>query len=557
MSKFASNRAATPPSPFGSVAGTVFSAMGAPSFKREPKGELFAFAASNMVGEPTFHEDPDPRDARFRSLVRECTIADPAWVLRLTHWLRTKGNMRSASVVMAAEAVRTRTEAKIGAPIVFREEDFRDEDTAEFLRRLPANVGSQAFLIAGVQRLDEVREVLGYWTGRYGKKLPKPLKKGLAERVTALTNEYSYAKYGAPEDAASWHLADAIDLLGPIPRDEAQSALFRYALEERHGRKTEPGDLLTQLVTRRALTTMPKEAKTAFLASPEALETIQRSGITWEALSGWYGGPLTASFWESVIPKMPIMALIRNLSNFERSNVSATHRKMIVERLTDPEQIRRSKQFPYRFLSALRAVQGDYYTSALSEALDLSVGSIPRLRGRTLILADTSASMRGRVSEKSQIRHIDVAGLIASALANKAQANGDQVDFYGFADGVFEHQIPRGQSVRATIEAFGLRVGHVGHGTQIAAAVQRTLKGHDRLIIVSDEQAYGANPYRTGRVEDVLPDALPTFAVNTAGYEPSMLNFSKPNRFQLAGFSDQVFRSFEHMVGGQTGNWPF
>lgn len=36
-----------------------------------------------------------------------------------------------------------------------------------------------------------------------------------------------------------------------------------------------------------------------------------------------------------------------------------------------------------------------------------------------------------------------------------------------------------------------------------------------------------------------------------------MLNFSKPNRFQLAGFSDQVFRSFQHMVGGQTGNWPF
>src|SRR5438477_1872906 len=61
-----------------------------------------------MVGEDSFYEKADARDARYVRLVREAAVADPVWTAGMLRWLLTEGNMRSASLVGAAEFVHAR-----------------------------------------------------------------------------------------------------------------------------------------------------------------------------------------------------------------------------------------------------------------------------------------------------------------------------------------------------------------------------------------------------------------------------------------------------------------
>src|SRR5688572_19116446 len=82
--------------------GTTFE--GAPGFGRDAKSELFLLAVTNFVAEDTFYEGGADRDARFKALVREVTLADPVWMARFLVWLRNSANMRSAPIMGALEA---------------------------------------------------------------------------------------------------------------------------------------------------------------------------------------------------------------------------------------------------------------------------------------------------------------------------------------------------------------------------------------------------------------------------------------------------------------------
>src|SRR5690348_18493823 len=83
----------------------------APGYARDTKSELFLLAVANMVGENTFYEKAGDRDDRYEHLVHQVAVADAGWTLGFLRWLRTEANMRSASLVAAAEAVRARLEA--------------------------------------------------------------------------------------------------------------------------------------------------------------------------------------------------------------------------------------------------------------------------------------------------------------------------------------------------------------------------------------------------------------------------------------------------------------
>ena len=134
-------------------------AEGAPGFTREPSAELFLLGVSNMVGEVSFYECAAERDARFRELVALVAVADPDWFARFVPWLRTGAMLRSASVVAALEGARAQVAA--GIP------------------------GSRAIVDAALQRADEPGEALAYWLGRYGRALPKPVKRGIADAARA------------------------------------------------------------------------------------------------------------------------------------------------------------------------------------------------------------------------------------------------------------------------------------------------------------------------------------------------------------------------------------
>jgi hypothetical protein len=159
-------------------------------YRRDPKSDLFLLAVTNFVGEDTFYEKASDRDARFRDLVATVTREDPEWLARFVPWLRRTALMRSASIVAAVEYVRA------GGP---------------YGRRVIA---------AACQRADEPAEVLAYWTLRYGRAVPQPVKRGVADAATRLYTEKAALKYDG--GSRGWRMADVLELAHVRPRDAAQ-----------------------------------------------------------------------------------------------------------------------------------------------------------------------------------------------------------------------------------------------------------------------------------------------------------------------------------------------
>jgi hypothetical protein len=490
---------------------------GAPGYVRDVKSELFLLAVSNMVGEDTFYERATDRDARYEALVRQATAEDSEWTSRLLAWLRTDGNMRSAPLVGAAAFAHER------------------------LKRGEAGMSRQ--VIASVlQRADEPGELLAYWTSRFGRAIPKPVKRGIADAIGRLYNEYALLKYDT--DSKGFRFADVIDLVHPDAVAPWQGELFRYALDRRHGRGGEITGLpmvdARMLMRSRALGDEPQALLDA--------EALKRAGMTWEDALSLAGDRVDkAKLWEAVIPSMGYMALLRNLRNFDEAGVSDAVAEQVAARLADPQQVVRSRQFPFRFLAAYENAPSLRWGHALDKALSASLANVPRLDGKTLVLIDTSASMTSMsFSARSKMGPAKAAAVFGVVLAIRCGA-----DLYGFADDAFRHDVPKGASALKEIGRFLSRTGEVGHGTQIAASLRRTWNGHDRVFLVSDMQTMDSG------ATSAVPPSVALYGFNLGGYRPAAFSAGAPNRTEFGGLTDATFRMIPLIEAGRHANWPF
>lgn len=541
MAKFASKATtrALKAGPVATTDKTTITYQGAKAFTRDVLSELFVFAASNMVGEDTFYEKAGPRDERFRTLVHQATAMDPDWVARFVPYLRNEMNMRSASIVMAVESALARLGRVKGLTV--------DAPAGEVtpIRQL---------INSAITRADEPGELLAYWWHRTGQKsVPGGVQRGLGDAVVRLYTERNALKYDGVNNLIRF--ADVITFAKPDVDAAWQQQLFDFLADTRWKRdEIRVGDKLTMLKLRRAIEQQPiNERRAMLLKFPD---NMAKAGYTWESLSTL--GPMDKAAWEAMIPSMGIMALIRNLRNFDEAGVSDEVAKTVIDKLTDPEVIAKSRQFPYRFLSAYHAAPSLRWAYPLERAIQLSAQNVPELPGKTLVLCDTSGSMSTPVSARSKVQYADVAALIAGTIAAKQGAG--SVDLYGFADGVFYHGVNPNEGILKTVAGFQARNGEVGHGTQLVNAAQRTLTSeHKRVVIVSDMQTVGLRGwgYHSKTVGEVIPQDVPIFALNMVGYAPAAVDAGKPNRFEVGGFSDKLFTMFGLLSTNRGSTWPF
>lgn len=506
---------------------------GGDGYTRDPQSELFVLATTQLHGEGSFYEKALDRDDRFCRLVRNCFTIDADWTARLLRWLRSEGNIRTAAIVGAAEY------------------------TAEFLVHYPDGVASQDTpsprqVIASVlERADEPGELLAYWVSKYGRKIPKPIKRGIADAITShdlapgLYTERSFLKYDTA--SSGFRFGDVIELTHPIAGSPRQSDLFRHAINVRHGRGEEIPESLKTLQARRNLLAVPVAERRAVLGDPAR---IADAAMTWESLGPWLQGPMDAAAWESIIPSMGYMALLRNLRNFDEAHISDEVAATICARLADPDQVARSRQFPFRFYSAYRAAPTLRWGRALEKALDLSLTNIPALGGRTLILVDTSGSMHSAFSKDGTLMRWDAAALFGIALGMRCA----QADVVSFSDWVIPFKLTRGGSVLRQVEQWHSGGWFQGRGTQTSAALRATYAGHDRVVILTDEQAF----YDDRGVSNGVPAAVPLYTWNLAGYRAGHAPSGADNRHTFAGLTDQHFRTIALLETRQSAaSWPF
>lgn len=526
---------------------------GAPGFKRDARGELFMLGAGRFFGEKSFYETAHDGADRFRALVHEVAVSDPTWLARFLKWLRSDANIRTASIVGAVEYVRAMQRPEAADIIAMRAGTKRSEFT------------SRAIVRSVLQRADEPGEMIAYYRSRYGRSIPIAIKRGIADAIVGhetgrkpLYSEYTVLKY----DTAShgYRFGDVVDTVCPTTwhpavRGTALGTLFKYVIDRRHDNVDFIPLDLEMIAANKNL--RERTFKASNLAD---VDLLKRAGFTWEDTLSYAGDRVPkAKLWESLIDAdaLGYMAVIRNLRNMDEAGVSKAHAKKIVEIIEDPERVAKSRQLPFRFFSAYNAAPSDRWKQALTEALDYSTANIPKLSGRTLVLVDTSASMEGKLSDRSGVRYVDVAALFGVALAR----NASKVDLYGFGDGVFKHELAYGGSVLGQTKQFVARVGEAGHGTQIAASMQRTFAGHDRVVIFTDMQTMGRNAYTfgygIGDVSSAVPANVPVYAWNLAGYEASMMPTGSGNRHEFGGFSDSAFSIMQTLEAGRDGKWPF
>lgn len=356
---------------------------------------------------------------------------------------------------------------------------------------------TKRFLEKVVYRVDDVLEILAYTLAVHGKPIPNSMKKGLGKAL-ARFDKYQLAKYR--KSSAELKLVDAVNLLHP-PHTGAIGQLVN-------------GELAPANTWETNLTRAGQEASS---------ETEKQTN--------------KARAWADLIrgKKIGYFALLRNLRNILEQAPGLTDET--VKLLTDETLIRKSKVLPFRFRTALDALeQADLdrslrqkVVSALSLAVDTSLANAPRFDGRTLIALDCSGSMIGKT--------IKIGSLFASVLYKTNDA--DLMLFSGDAK-----WLPVNSDDATLTIAQRLEEKAQWGGTNFHCIFQRARQPYDRIVILSDMQAwmgYYCPSDAFDRYVKKVGRRPKVYSFDLAGY--GSLQFPERDVYAMAGFSDKTMET--------------
>ncbi len=172
---------------------------------------------------------------------------------------------------------------------------------------------------------------------------------------------------------------------------------------------------------------------------------------------------------------------------------------------------------PFRLLAG--AHNAPEFAHELNEAMLASLSDLPRFDGQTLLLVDVSLSMSVPLSRRSQLSRLDAAAALAALFPGQKRV-------FTFSNAVVE--VPSWRGLPG-IDAIIASQPH--GGTYLGKAVRHLNRiPHDRLIVITDEQAH-----------DEVPDPLAEHAylINVAPYR----NGAGYGRWvHIDGFSENALR---------------
>lgn len=353
-----------------------------------------------------------------------------------------------------------------------------------------------------IQRPDEMSEFLAlYWKD---KKQPvsNQVKKGLAAAFSKF-NEYQLAKWD--KNSAAVSLRDVMFLTHPKPKDSAQELLFKK------------------------------------IANKE-LETPD----TWETeLSA--GADKRATFTRLMLEKkLGALAFLRNLRNMLQAGVSESEIRAYAS------QVDLARVLPFRFIAATKIVP--QLKDMLEAMMFKSLLIHDKLKGHTVLVVDTSGSMGGNVSNKSDLNRLEA----AASLAILAREICEDVTIFATAgsDGDRKHatvELPknlRGFALAEYLSSYELRRKIGGGGIflvqamdYIANLVKRDV---ERVIVFTDEQDTGGRgfePHKAVRLANgknyIMNVGSYQNGINSGAWE-TITGFSEASLDYIQEFEKQI-----------------
>ena len=348
-------------------------------------------------------------------------------------------------------------------------------------------------------RGDDVTELMSFYLSTFGKPIPNAMRKGIND-VFQRFDEYTLAKYKG--EGKGVKMRDLAILCHPAPKDDEQSAMWKRLLEGK-------------------------------------LETP----VTWETQLSANGN--NRATWEKLIDsgKVGYMALLRNLRNI--INAKPRNIEKVWQTIENPEAVKRSRQLPFRFLSAYKQVgniAGSRGLDALESAVEASIANMPRLKGTTVIAVDVSGSMGGTISAKSDIRCSEI-GMMLGLIANRMC---DNSIFYAFDDRISKEPLSRRANILETVARYITRGGGTNMGLPFSEMIRSKVQA-DRIIVISDSMCNCGYTWYNHKTVQTLADEyrritgndIWVHAIDLQGYGTQQFHGDKTNI--IAGWSEKVF----------------
>ena len=461
-------------------------------FVKEPLQRLYELTVCTLFGKDTFYRTSDQLVKDMKKELKAAVGADQLdFVANVAVHARTVMGIRTMPLVLVVEFARELREQK------------KQYDN---MRRLVCDV---------IQRADQITDMYAYALEVFGDKgkVPMAIKRGVGDAMNKF-NEYHYGKYNRDGGVK---FRDVLRIVHPDAKDVKQGFIFEKIMKDT-------------------------------LATP----------YTWEVELSKNGQlPLgerksDKEVWTELLTsgKLGYMALLRNLRNICEAQVDKSVMKAhVIDVLRDPKRVAQSKQFPFAFVQALRAVESiapQGLKSALSDALELSCGNIPQLGDDVVLLVDSSGSMQGgyqfnaRGESVSTASPADNAAVLSAALV-KANRDAYNLHIIYFDSSAREVSVDPG--ARVMENATKLRALSRGGATRLSAAFKLMKSKNlnpDTLIVLSDMEVNHCGTYERPDVIFRNKKCIKV-AINFNGSNTTPLSVND-GWYQMAGWSDKMFK---------------
>ena len=469
---------------------------GAKAYVMSPELELYTAVVATALSN-SFYEDKSGRINRIAELVQK---VPHEFTAKLAVYARTEMNLRSVPLLLIVELAKIHN---------------GDNLVARTIEKC-------------VLRADEIMELLMCYQFRNADKnsrkklnrLSRQIQNGL-QKAFSRFDEYQFAKYD--RDNLEVKLRDALFLVHPKAKDEAQQLIFNKITD----RKLEiPYTWETELSALGQQKFESDEQKSA--AFRQKWEELVHSG------------------------RLGYMAMLRNLRNMLTSKISAESVNIVASILSNEDQVAKSRQLPFRFLSAYRELKAidspdtPFVMSALELAVKHSAANIEGFDQNTSVLlaCDVSGSMYQPVSPKSTVYCYDIGLFLAMIFKTRCRR---------VVSGIFGNDwqpvnVPSDNILMSVgeMQKFQNRVGYSTNGYKVIDYLIENNIVLDKVMFFTDCQMYdstgGNNSLEKSwnRYRQLAPDAK-LYIFDLAGYGQSPLRILNSDVYLIAGWSDKIF----------------
>ena len=233
---------------------------------------------------------------------------------------------------------------------------------------------------------------------------------------------YQVVKY---RNTGQYSHRNVLRLCHATPMTEEHNNLLRYLVGKEYDEKQLPKQV-------RQFVKIQRQANNGKLTEEKLVAKIRKHRLTHEMVPTQFKN--SVAVWEALAETMPFRATVWNLGTFSRLGMLkrfSGFEKMIVSRLENAEQVKRSRIHPFTLLVAIRNYSkgrghrntwdvNQRVVEALEVALDHSLDAVEDTGKRLALIVDTSGSMGWGNVAGSDMMPREVAGAMAAVQTRQA-----------------------------------------------------------------------------------------------------------------------------------------